>query len=57
MRRIDEGKTTINSTVAERIQNRLRSLRCFLCPPNKGCNAHGKRRPRPDQYKKNRRFA
>lgn len=29
--------------------------RCQRCSPGKGCNSHGKRRPRPDQHKDKRK--
>jgi hypothetical protein len=48
-----EAKRTTNSSVLNKLNRE--HLNCAHCPPNRGENASGKRRPRPDKHKDHRR--
>ena len=47
------NKRETNRTVVNR--ETRQDLKCSYCPPNRGENAFGKRRPRPDSYKSDRK--
>lgn len=39
----------------ERTKEPNKPWRCPMCQPNRGCNSHGKRKPRSDKHKTERK--